>query len=294
MSLQSDALRDWLAASRSTNGAYRQLRLNEVPEMRVAALEELQRLAGEAHADAKNHWESLLGMSLNPIASDSGDRAEMPAYPDSLHTTTLQGYLGELLAGLIAENFRPHEIEWRVPAFLFSTHTVAVQSIERRRQLGGPARPIPGRTGDDALAFLVGEDGLISAWLWGEAKCTHDHNISLVHDGHAQLSTSIYLPVDLGQLIEILERRTDTDSHEWAARLRLLLLLDESAAPPRYDMFVYVCGRGPVRRTDWLSTSGPAAEYTGNRPLEAVEVHLTEDFDDVLVATYPAHVVNRD
>ena len=55
-----------------------------------------------------------------------------PAYPDDLETSVLQGYLGELLAGLIAENYAPHGRRWIVPAFLFRGHQAAFQALERQ------------------------------------------------------------------------------------------------------------------------------------------------------------------
>jgi hypothetical protein len=295
MSWRCPALQAWFDATRTVNGQYRHLRLAEDGRARPAALQDLARLVREAHADARTHWEQLRGISLDPLAPNAADNTAMPAYPDSLHTITIQGYLGEVLAGLIAENFAPHGIEdWQVPAFLFPTHVAALQALERRRQLGGPARPIPGRTGDDALAFLLNDDGFVSAWLWGEAKCTHDHSTKLIGDGHAQLSAQFYVPVDLTQLIEILDRRPDAASRTWANRLRVLLLVQtQASAPTRYDMLVYVCGRGPVRSPNWLSTTTAAPDYSGGRPLEAVEVHLTLDFDGVVTTAYPAHTVNR-
>ena len=59
-----------------------------------------------------------------------------------------------------------------------------------------------------------------------------------------------------------------------------------------FDMLVYVCGRKPVQTDSWLPEDQAAPEYTGGRALEAVEVQL-DGFDEVLVATYPAHVVTR-
>ena len=149
-----------------------------------------------------------MGVSLNPLDPGPREGGSPPLrYPDDLATTTLQGYLGEVFAGLIAENFDPHHLAWSVPAFLFRTHSVAAQTLERRRQLGGPATPIPGRTGDDALAFAKDPDGRIVAWLFGEAKCTHDHDSALINAGHEQLSAAVYRPVDLTALIDILHPR---------------------------------------------------------------------------------------
>jgi hypothetical protein len=195
-----------------------------------------------------------------------------------------------LLAGLLAENYKPHGRRWSVPAFLFRGHLPAYQDLERRRQLGGPARPIPGRTGDDALAFELDETNAIVAWLWCEAKCTHDHGSALIAAGHEQLSAAVRIPVDLVQLIAILEESSDPDSERWIASLREMLF--SSAPPPRFDMLVYVCGRKPVQQPSWISEAEPHSHYAGGRPLQAVEVHL-DGFDEVLTAAYPGHVIHR-
>jgi hypothetical protein len=213
-------------------------------------------------------------------------------YPDDLDTVTIQGYLGEVFAGLVAENFAPHGGSWIVPAFLFRDHMAAIQSLERRRQLGGPARSAPGRTGDDAIAFRLGADGEVVEWLFAEAKCTDQHNSGLVSEGHSQFDLPIWLPIDLVQLIEILRSRDEPGDGAWVDALTNLLLKDSASAPPRSDLFVYVCGRRPIRKTTWLRPDKPHAKYQAGKQLEAVEVHL-EDFDHVLGRVYPAHQVSR-
>jgi hypothetical protein len=288
MSWISLELQAWLPSTEATNGTYRHARLTEDSARRVEGLASLASLAAEAHRDARERLERLVGISLDPLSAEAP--SSWHRYPEALHTSVLQGYLGELLAGLIAENYQPHGRRWAVPAFLFRGHLVAYQDLERRRQLGGPARPIPGRTGDDALAFEVDQDGAIVAWLWCEAKCTHDHVSTLISDGHDQLSAAIRIPVDLTQLIAILQESPDPDSERWIASLRELLFASEP--PPRFDMFVYVCGRKPVQRPSWIPEDAPHSSYTGARSLEAVEVHL-ECFDEVLTAAYPGHVIHR-
>jgi hypothetical protein len=292
MGWRSDAFHDWFDESRTNSATYRQLRLTERPEKRPEGIAELARLAAEAHRDAKERLEELLGISLSPSTPDGTSPTPVSQYPEGLDTTTLQGYLGEVFAGLLAENFAPHDKPWTVPAFIFRAHVAAPQALERRRQLGGPAHPIPGRTGDDALAFVTDEDGAIVAWLYGEAKCTADHNSQLIAAGHKQLSSPIYVPVDLLALIEVLQARADEVAERWVTALRQLLFVDQASAPKRFDMFVYVCGRSPKQADDWLPTLAPHSGYSGTGPLEAVEVHL-EQFDAVLTAAYPGHTVSR-
>jgi hypothetical protein len=283
----SPALVEWLTAATTVNGTYRHTLLTEEPANRAAGLAALGALMAEAHRDARQRLERLTGISLDPL---QGTPPDWRPYPDGLHTSALQGYFGEVLAGVVAENYQPHGRPWMVPAFLFRGHQAAYQELERRRQLGGPARPIPGRTGDDALAFSVDEDGAVIAWLWAEAKCTHDHDSELINAGHQQLSTAIRVPVDLVQLIDVLSESEDPSRERWIASLRELLYSTDP--PPRYDLLVYVCGRRPVRRATWIPDDRPHARYTGAGPLEATEVHLS-DFDVVLVAAYPQHVIDR-
>jgi hypothetical protein len=261
---------------------------------RAKGVEELARLVREAHRDQRERMERLVQRSLDPLDPQAVGDPLRVVYPDDLDTITLQGYFGEVVAGLVMENYEPHGKQWIVPAFLFRNHVAGVQALERRRQLGGPPRGTVGRTGDDALAFRIDEEGHVCEWLFGEAKCSHTHSSKLIREGHAQLSVPIWLPVDLMQLIEILERRGTPRDLMWAAALQELFLTEPSTAPPRADLFVYVCGRRPARarRKTWMSASAPHANYTAGNPLEAVEVHLN-DFDGVMNGVYPAHTIRR-
>ncbi len=236
--------------------------------------------------------EQAMGRSLDPLDPEAVRDPLTALYPDDLDTVTLQGHLGEVLAGLLAENYDPHGEQWTVPAFLFRNHVVAGQSLERRRQLGGPARAAPGRTGDDAVAFRLDEDGHVAAWLFAEAKCTNTHNAGLIAAGHEQLNEPIWLPVDLLLLVKILESRTGEEDRRWAAALRELFLATPDDAPPRSDMFVYVYGRPPMSRSGWLSSDSPHQKYTGGNRLEAAEVYLSQ-FDEALSEIYPRHKIDR-
>lgn len=284
----SEPFQAWLRPIESVADTYRHTRLSEEARHRDGGLAALAELAAEAHRDARERLERLVAATLDPLADDAPP--EWRQYPDALHTTVLQGHLGELLGGLVAENYAPHERVWTVPAFLFRHHYTAFEELERRRQLGGPARPVPGRTGDDALAFELDDEGSVVAWLWGEAKCTHDHSSELIRSAHEQLSKAIRLPVSIVQLIEVLEGSDRADRDRWIASLRELLYSDDP--PPRFDLCIYVCGRRPVQRETWIPIETPHEAYTASGPLHAVEIHF-EDFDDVLLAVYPAHEVNR-
>jgi hypothetical protein len=92
------------------------------------------------------------------------------------------------------------------------------------------------------------------------------------------------------QLIEILSESDDPDAGDWIAALHELVL--SPSPPPRYDLFVYVCGKKPRRIDQWLPTTRPHKAYSGRGPLHAVEVHLVP-FDEALLAAYPGHVISR-
>ena len=288
MNWLSPDLQAWLNETVEATGTYRHTLLTEDDSRRSQGLDALRALAREAHRDGRERVAELFDDSLDPLARNAPS-GSLP-YPDALHTTTLQGYFGELLAGLIAENYAPHGRRWQVPAFLFRGHEAAYQDLERRRQLGGSARPIPGRTGDDALAFEMDGDGGIVAWLLGEAKCTYDHSAALIADAHEQLSSAIDTPVDLTQLIEVMKRSQHPDRKRWVAALRELLYTLNPI--DRFDMCVYVCGRKPRRSDTWIGRDGPHERYRGSRPIQATEVHL-DRFDEVLTSTYTQHTVSR-
>ncbi len=279
----------WLCPILADLGGYRHVRLIEDVAGRPPGLEALARLVERAHEDAKTYLEDLLAIPLDPLGED--DVAD--AYPDALNTLTLQGYLGEILAGVVAENYGPHDVEWEVPAFLFRFSNAALEGLDRRLQVGGEATRTPGRTGDDCFAFLRDPNGRIVAWLNCEAKCSSDHNAGLIREGHAQLSRAQVRPVSAYQLIDVLRDSELPDADAWIAALRLFRRDAMRAEPPeRADMLVYVCGRAPVQRESWIPCEAPHDAYRGGRPLEAVEVHFSA-FDDVLTTVYPTHQVNR-
>ena len=280
----------WLGATRTADGTYCHVLIAENPDERAEGVRTLSEVVEQAHADALQEFRRLYAVSLDPLTPGMSAHTPPDSYPHGLHTSTLQGYLGEIIAGVVAENHDPHDITWTVPAFLFRAHEQAREALVRRFQLGGPARPIPGRTGDDCVAFALNDDGTVKAWLNAEAKCTHDHDSGLIAKGHAQLSSAITAPVNLYRIVDIVRTSSDPRDAAWTAPLELFLRGGSEAQ--RYDLFMYVCGRPPVRDTTWMTTNAAHAAYTRQGTLAAVEAHL-DGFDEVLLASYPGHVINR-
>lgn len=275
-------LRDSL--SESNDKKYRHRLFTEYPNKREEILEELTSYVQNAHEDARSYLRALFENTLDPFTtSASFDPAE--GYPELLHMQTLKGYFGEIFAGLVAEHFSPFdESGWKVPVFLFRYHTVAFQELERIRQTGEKAKEIPGRTGDDCLAFQMNNDGQIVRYLYCEAKCTSRGNrTGMVAEAHKKASESAV--VDLMQIISTLQQRNNAISNQWLPAIQKLSLILRKRLPEtlnhkieRCDMVSYICGESPVRggRTAWLPTEKPHSEYKAGRRLETVEIHLPE------------------
>src|SRR5258705_7703196 len=91
---------EWLEPSRSASasGHYRHARLDEAALPRATGLDALADTVVAAHDDACRWFADLLADTLDPF-----DVTDVPAnYPHGLHTLTLQGYLGEIFAGVLA------------------------------------------------------------------------------------------------------------------------------------------------------------------------------------------------
>lgn len=276
----------WLRDSlnESNNKQYRHRLFTEHIDKREEILDELSLYVKNAHKDAKRYLREVFENTLDPFAgSISFDPAE--GYPELLHMQTLKGYFGEIFAGLIAEHFSPFgENGWKVPVFLFRYHTVAFQELERIRQTGDDAKKLPGRTGDDCLAFQLDSDGQIIRYLYCEAKCTSKGNVpERVTEAYKKVSDSNM--VDLQQIIRVLQRRCDSNWEQWILALQRLsfalrnhLTTEIDYKAERYDMVSYVCGESPKRgtRLAWLPIDQPLEVYKAGRRLEIAEIHLPE------------------
>lgn len=135
---------------------------------------------------------------------------------------------------------------------------------------------VPGRTGDDCLAFERNDNGDIVRVMICESKCTADHNATLINDAHEKVSSSNVLPVDLARIIEALLLIPDEDSTtQWVNALRRLYF-SKDPNKERCDLVMYVCGRKPKIKETWIDASEPHESYKGKRKLTAVELHLSD------------------
>lgn len=206
MKVPNAALLAWLEEElhRSGDERYWHRMLVERTESREAAVAVLKLIVQAAHEDARRYLREAFSDTLDPIEAP-GLRDGAEGYPALLprQTLYLYGYFGEVMAGIVAENFSPFGLRWEVPAYLFRFHIIAFQELERIRGGQAPTAALPGRTGDDCLAF-VRSDGEIVAVLACEAKCTDGHAASMIAEAHEKVSRELRSPVDILQLIHVL------------------------------------------------------------------------------------------
>ena len=147
-SLSSPEIQAWLTKTASQNGNYRHLRLVEDVERREDAIQALRIICKEVHKDAKRYLTQLTQNSLDPLGVNSPS-AVANAYPRLLHLNTRKAYFGEIMAGIVIENFSLTQPgDWRVPVFLFRYHQMAFDQLERWRETNSAPIGVPGQTGD--------------------------------------------------------------------------------------------------------------------------------------------------
>ncbi|MEB5964231.1 hypothetical protein [Comamonas testosteroni] len=251
-----------------------------------ALRDELIAYAQEALDDARTRIRKGFEDNLSPFSDTVDDPAAH--YPAMLNRITLQGYLGETLAGLAIEHFGAFgQTDWQVPAFLFRFHDQEFQHLDlinERILMNEPHDPDaeaekrPGRTGDDALAFRVDSKGKISHILALEAKCLIASNTAIIADAHAKLATGGRRPSGIRELITLLSDYETPEAQEWVARL-LEFYRDGFKTAKRHDGLAYTVGNVPVRpstRLSWLPADAPHASYNADRHLDAMEFQISE------------------
>lgn len=276
-------LSEWLKDKRTDvlGGKYCHLLLIEQLDKKNDVIGELAEYFNQAYEPFRQYIRELLGYSLNPLENNADDDPAR-GYPENLHPLTLQGYFGEVFAGIVAEHYELlGSDEWEVPVFLFHSHDVAFQQLELARQSGKEVKHVPGRTGDDCLAFVRNDDGKIVRIMFCEAKCSAGHNATLIKDAHEKISSSNIIPVDISKVIEALQFVSDKkDADKWANALRRVYF-ERDVGRERCDMVLYICGRTPKKDETWISITTPHQSYKGGRKLMVAEIQLTDVADIV-------------
>lgn len=236
----------------------------------------LQKLAAIAHEDAKKYLRKN-SVSLDPLGEDEDNEFD-PAegYPEIFDMTTLKGYLGEMMCGVFIENYSPFNQNWKVPVFSFRFHEVAFDQLEIYHQTQETPGSIPGRTGDDCVAFQLNNQNKIEKVIFAEAKCSGGHRSASVNEAHEKVSNDLKKPVELRRLVLLLSEYNDEESIRWTRALDKYRFSKNTNNVERYDLVSYVCGRHPVKSTTWINTIKPNGHYKGDRVLAVVEMHFNK------------------
>ncbi|QEL17377.1 hypothetical protein PX52LOC_04362 [Limnoglobus roseus] len=269
-------LSKWLASSVNTvpNRSYRHRVLKETSGGWQEVEAQLKRYFRRAHSDAVRRLRRLATGSLHPLRRKKSFSDPAKNYPHALDLTTLKGYFGEVISSAVAESFDVcgHN-DWEVPGFLFRVHVGLFQKLEAQRLTGGPIGAPFGRTGDDSLAFRRDDSGAITGVLYCEAKCSAEHDTSLIADAHEKVNGPG--PLDVLSIIEMLLDSREADSDKWVDALRTYRETLPHGIIPRFDVVCYTCGKSPTLNPTWMDTKGPHPSYKpSGRQLESVEIHL--------------------
>lgn len=260
---------------------------------RASVSAELRAYFQEALEDARRRLRSGFEDQLSPFTDPSLDPAAN--YPSMLHRITLQGYLGETFAALAVEHWDIHgRTDWQVPALLFRFHDVEFQHLERINQRlrdgqshvpDATSERRPGRTGDDAIAFVKNPSNSITHVLTLEAKCLSNHRAETLNEAHGKLSGGPSIPDSIRELVELLNEYETPDAEAWQEAL-IKYRATGGRGVSRYDGVIYVCGDRPQsrQRRGWILPTINAA-YTASRNLAGLEYQV-EDLDALVDTVY--------
>jgi hypothetical protein len=230
--------------------------------IKAAFIEKLKILLSLAHSDAKNHFLELHASNGNTEIHDP-----FANYPGNLPDKTLKGYLGETFAGIVAELQRPYGKSWCVPAFLFRYHNTAFELLERMYQ-GAATKEIPGRTGDDCLAFEEVGDSFENILLC-EAKFRSKYDSTLIDNVEKKLTGEV--STDVARIREILKSRDDEQGKKWYLAVTQFQKKKFSAQNYRPLYLISILYDSPHKRQ-----AASKKKTTNFSPIEKYQLHLQE------------------
>ncbi|AOO85085.1 aminotransferase [Bosea vaviloviae] len=291
----SKALDRWLTSYPTVKGTYGHLLLeeNDVRDPNLASA--LAPYFESAHRDAREHFAEQIGIDLHPDADEDDDAAML--YPGCLPTTAKRGLFGEVIAGLVTEQYEfIGNHKWSIPVFLFRYHADVEKYLFDLARDETRARTVFGRFGSDFLGISLGDDGAVVRLIVGEAKWRETLNPSTIDNlmlgewkvrrstgerlrkGGVWFEINRDLPVPHGvrQLQRLLSER-DRDGHATAiVSLDRALVLRNPVPIPRTNLVVIVGDGAAAReaRTALIGWEETPAEYTSPNDLQVVELIL--------------------
>lgn len=287
-------LYEWLKEYPSVAKNYGHLLLEQKKAKDDELLAVLKPYFESAHMDARKVFHEFIGIDLHP---DSAAGSVDISYPSSLHLTTLKGFFGEVLTGLIVEAYDlVGEHDWKVPVFLFRFHEDAKKYLYTLVRDPDQKRQTIGRLGTDFIAISLNKNGEIDRLISGEAKWRKILNQSVIDNlmlgpkktGQesrqvekgiwARLNKEVNPPNGLRELQIILK---DLDRDGYAATILSmdkLLSAYNARAVPKTDLVVIV-GEGSTTREEGsrlIGHEGIPEAYLADNNLQIVEVILNE------------------
>jgi hypothetical protein len=300
----TSALRAWLKEYPSTVGRYGHLLLEQHgPGDQVAG--ELRPYFESAHRDAREHFHSVIGIDLHPDAEETGSHV---MYPGCLPATARRGLFGEVMAGLVTENYQfVGRHRWAVPIFLFRYHADVETYLFSLARDPSRSRAVFGRFGSDFVGIALGDDGSAIRFIAGEAKWRQKLQPSVVEellhgewvkneDGSRarsgkgiwyEVNRDIQNPLGMRQLQLLLKA---IDPAQYSAAILSMdkaLLLKDPAKIPRTDLVLIAGNDVPSRKSGLplIPWQRIPPEYTVGNDLQVVELIL-QDGDSVIDSIY--------
>ncbi|EJC64762.1 hypothetical protein Rleg5DRAFT_1533 [Rhizobium leguminosarum bv. viciae WSM1455] len=305
----SRALRQWLQNFESdpVDGRYGHLLLVENAKKDPDLGNQLRPYFESAHRDAREYFAEQIGISLHPDDDEDVDDASL-LYPGCLPDTAKRGLFGEVMAGLVTENYEfvgGHE--WTVPIFLFRYHADVEKYLFDLARVAERKRAVFGRLGSDFIGVKLDDDGAVVRLIVGEAKWRgelSDGEVETLMLGKwksnkrtgqrtrkggiwSEINRDLDVPHGVRQLQRLLKER-DRDGHAAAIVSMDKALVLRNPVPIARTNLILIAGNGKAKRGEGealLTWKTIPEEYTSPHDLQVVELIL-KDGEDLIDEIY--------
>ncbi|WP_234900435.1 aminotransferase [Rhizobium skierniewicense] len=289
-----EALARWLSGTAHENGNYGHILFEQLAAPDDALVEALRPYFESAHLDAREVFHQTARIDLHPDADGPGGNAR---YPNCLPPTAKKGLFGEVMAGMLVQayQFVGHH-QWSIPIFLFRYHAEVEAYLFTLARDPARVREVSGRHGNDFIGLGIDPaTGAVIRFIAGEAKWRATLTPAVMNelllgewDGPAangirkgdgiwnEMNTGLTAPQGLEQINRLLCEKAREQYAEAIVSLDRALLI--GAAPLTRTDYVFIAGNKAARRAAgqaYLPTDAPSQEYTAGRPLQVVELVVT-------------------
>ncbi|NEI93937.1 aminotransferase [Rhizobium leguminosarum] len=289
-----EALNRWLLGAVRGNNNYGHILFEQQTAADEALVAALRPYFESAHLDARDVFHHAARIDLHPDADGPGGNAR---YPNCLPPTARKGLFGEVMAGMLVQAYqfvgRHH---WSIPIFLFRYHAEVEAYIFVLARDPARVREVSGRHGNDFIGLGIDPASReVVRFIAGEAKwrasltpAVMDELMLGEWDGPAaagvrtgdgiwnEMNTGLAAPQGLEQINKLLCEKAREEYAEAIVSLDRALLL--GAAPLARTDYIFIAGNKAARRAAgqaYLPTNAPPPEYTAGRPLQIVELVIS-------------------